>query len=163
MDLMTMRALTAQTVFTLPVDYSRTLSDLILVGHFDGVHNNITEHDKYTEEGVWNPFGDKVKLPKTVNFELFQGGDENWVTDGMKRAGCRPADAKELLAFAEKNPDLQRKVQIVALRSRVTPEGDGHFIAYLTGDSKKRDLTFFVFGKHGCHSWPECFCLAVRE
>ncbi len=57
----------------------------------------------------------------------------------MDRKGLRPALYEELLAFAEKYPDEQRKFPIVALGSE-TRAVIGRYIAYLWSDGDGRCL-----------------------
>lgn len=57
----------------------------------------------------------------------------------MNRKGLRPALYEELLGFAEKYPDEQRKYPIVALGSEAHMSGDRH-VAYLWRDGDGRDL-----------------------
>ena len=82
------------------------------------------------------------KESREVAFEYVHM-DRNASTDEvlaeMGRKGLRPALYEELLGFAEKYPDEQRKYPIVALGSGTSVNG-GRIVAFLWGVDNGRDL-----------------------
>lgn len=77
----------------------------------------------------------------------------------MDRKGLRPALYEELLGFAEKYPDEQRKYPIVALGSGAHVHG-GRRVAYLWDDDDSRNLYLYWIGG----DWDDhCRFLAVRK
>jgi hypothetical protein len=77
----------------------------------------------------------------------------------MDRKGLRPALYEEVLGFAEKYPDEQRKYPIVALGSE-TRRGGTRGVACLWGDGCRRDLNLsWIYG-----AWHrDCRFPAVRK
>lgn len=97
---------------TLSVNYAQVLAEAIRDGKFDWKNDNITsEHfmnaDHETDEA-------------TLTIKLFHFGRDmlsgNAVKE-MNKKGFRPATLRELLAYAVKNPDEQRRFPILALGS----------------------------------------------
>lgn len=83
------------------------------------------------------------KKSRRINFEYVRmGGDAstNEVLDEMSRRGLRPALYEELLAFARKYPDEQRKFPIIALGSVWSSNSGDCCVAGLHGDSSERCL-----------------------
>lgn len=163
MDMMRLQTLTAGGVFAMVVNYAKTLAAFIEAGCFDGVHNDPTKDEGYDDRKMWGRSVDYGE--RSVSFELFDGTehhDQDYMEAAMKRAGCRPANAKELLAFAEKNPEIQRQFQIVALEFTFVPTREGFILAWLTGDGEKREVTFEVSGKPHGGTWPDCLFLGVK-
>jgi hypothetical protein len=77
----------------------------------------------------------------------------------MDRRSLRPALYEELLGFAEKYPDEQRKYPIVALGSESGVRGDRH-VAYLWYDDRGRCLLLYWID----YDWRVTFrFLAVRK
>lgn len=78
--------------------------------------------------------------------------------DEIGKRGLRPALPEELLAFAKKYPDEQRKFPIVALGSETRVGGDRRVASLEDGDSRRLDLT-----RISGHWFGVCRFLAVRE
>lgn len=105
-------------IFTLQVDYSRRLNQMIQVGHYDDVdvHRNVLL-------GQYSITGSGV-VSVEARFFRFDGSRTResmvkWIED----EGWRPACIEHLLAFGEKYPDEQRRFSITAIGSTVSFEG----------------------------------------
>ena len=97
-------------VYLVPVDYGMSVERLIWLGHYDSVNINITSQNFPTKRK------DKTELTIVLaHFNRLTSDDE--VIRELDKVGYRPAEAHELLAFAVKYPDIQRKFSILALGS----------------------------------------------
>ena len=140
-------------VFNLTVDFNRSVEDGIKAGKYDWKSDGITsEHFSSQETGM-----------AEVAVELFHFS-KDMETEGvlkeMEKKGYRPATLKELLAFGEKYPDLQRKFPIIAFGSVwQVPRGD-RCCACLDGYASTRALFlgWVVDGWRG-----DCRFAAVRK
>lgn len=130
-----------KSLSTFVVDYDRSLNDSIAAGHYDWVNEKITEENFPVEAD------EQGKKEKT--FTLYQVGvdvDFDIVISRMEAEGKRPASVRELLAFGEANPELQRIFPIIALKSiwackSMWAGRDGHrSVAYLDGGAVRRGL-----------------------
>jgi hypothetical protein len=119
-------------IYPLRVDYGRSVEEGVKAGRYDLVNPHITSHNFPTKrKGVVEI---RVEL---VHFDIYISTDEvlhefNWM-------GYRPADLRELLAFGENYPEVQRKFPVVALGS-VWRRWDGHRVPYLLGCGSLRYL-----------------------
>ena len=101
-----------KNIFTLSVNYSRTVEDGIKAGKYDWSNSDITsghfptKHCPGSEEGV------KIEL---VHFGKNMNTED--VLSELSKKGLRPAELHELLVLGEKHSDLQREFPIVALGS----------------------------------------------
>ncbi|MDI6734190.1 MAG: hypothetical protein QMD50_01710 [Patescibacteria group bacterium] len=109
----------AEKIADLIVDTSRnvphifadlTLSDRIKRGKYDWVNSDITEKNFPT-----NVPADYKAEYKLFHFNRYISSED--VIKEMDKEGFRPGVLAELLAFGEKEPDLQRQFPIVALGS----------------------------------------------
>ena len=111
-----------------------TIKQLIKKCKFDWVNEFITDKN----------FPDKSKPEPTelVHFNEYLSTEE--VLKKIDEQGFRPATLRELLEFAIKNPDEQRKFPIAALGSSCVVSGDRH-VLYLYGNSTGRGLGLYWF------------------
>ncbi len=142
-----------ENVYTLTINYSRSVEDGVKAGEYDWSNKEITSsHFPNEEIGI-----------KKVSIELVHFGrdiEANEVLSELDKMNLRPAILKELLTLGEKHPDLQRKFSIIALGSI------GHGLigedscAYLNGDGSGRGLHL-----HWVSSgrFDECRFAAVRK
>lgn len=142
-------------VFTLVVNYSRSLKDSIAAGRYDWVNSDITEEHFPVEADE--------KETKEQSFTLYHFGknmESDDVIAAMEKDGKRPATVRELLAFGEVNPELQRQFPIIALKSVWVVRLGNRRVACLGSDSVKRGLylSWFDFGWSG-----DCRFLAVSK
>ena len=133
-------------VFTLVVDYARSLKDSIAAGSYDWVNSDITEEHfpAESEQGQ-----------KEQSFTLYHFGkntESDWVIAQMDKDGKRPATIRELLTFGEKNPELQRQFPIIALKSVWVDRSGCRSVAYLGSNSVRRYLFLSWCGG----SWDDC-------
>lgn len=136
----------------LTVNYDRSIADSVKSGNYDLVDNNITNQNSSSIETG-------AKGLDMALFHFKRGFSSNSAISEMAKVGYRPATMKELLAFGEKNPELQRKFPIVELGS-VTWLGDRPHVGCLFSDVSKRSLNLFYLG----YGWYDIFhFLAVRN
>ena len=85
--------------------------------------------------------------PRKIRFEYFQVDQTSTeeVLAEMEKQGLRPALVEELICFAERYPDEQRNLWIVALGSSAMGRG-GRYVAMLDGVSGRRILEHEWFG-----------------
>lgn len=123
-------------MFTFVVDYSRGLNESIKAGCYDWTDGDINE--------VYFPPSKEEKGQKEQSFSLYHFGkdiDSDWVIAQMEKDGKRPATLRELLAFGETNPELQRQFPIIALGFVWVGRRGGHSVAYLDSNSGDRFLS----------------------
>jgi len=97
--------------YTVAVDYSRSLEEMIAAGEYDSVNGNITP-DHFPIKGQ----GKQEGAVTLFHFNRDMESDE--VIAEMDKAEHRPAVIEELLAFGESHAALQREFPIIALGSR---------------------------------------------
>lgn len=100
----------AKQTFKIVVDYSQTLQQMIAVGNYDFVHQEITADHFFVQMGV--PRAIEVVL---FHFNRLISSDD--AIAAMAKEGCRPATIEELLFLKVSQPGLKRKLT-VALGSR---------------------------------------------
>jgi hypothetical protein len=96
--------------YPLHVDYSRSIEDSLIAGRYDRVYYRVTsasfpgsETGRGKIAAVLVPFSPQASL--------------DYVLHRQAEAGLRPATLKELLAFGEAYPEVQRKLPVMALGS----------------------------------------------
>ena len=104
------RTVDSHLIYFAIVDYERSVEKSIYAGRYDWANAQVTSVNfPSNESGI-----------KAQSFRLIRIGQydilERLVTD-QSRQGSRPATLKELLAFAENYPNLQKDYVIVALGS----------------------------------------------
>ena len=122
-------------VFTMMVDYGRSVQDSIAAGKYDYKNEDITEKN-------FPPIKDEAGK-KEVQFTLYHFGkdvDSDFAIAEMLKDGKRPATLRELLAFGEANPELQREFPIIALLSVWVSRSGGRDVPCLNGCDSERDL-----------------------
>lgn len=99
-----------KNIFSVSVNYDRSVEDGIKAGEYVWVNDDITQEH----------FPTKRSGTAEIDVELVYFGDDVGVDEafaGLDRKGLRPAELHELLALGEKFPDLQSKFPIIALGS----------------------------------------------
>lgn len=148
----------AKEVFTFVVDYGRSLADAVKAGRYDYANDDITDEHFPAEE--WE------KGKKEQSFKLYHFGKEMESDDvvvQMDNDGFRPATVRELLAFGEKNPELQRQFPIIALKQFWVNRYGFRGVVYL-GRSGARRLLSLSWCGGGCLWWGgSCRFLAVSK
>jgi hypothetical protein len=120
-------------IYSVVVDYDMSFADMIKVGKYDWVNDDITaEHFPITGSG-------KVD----ISFELVHrniAANSKEILFYMEKNNLRPATLFELLAFGAKYPGKQREFPIIALGSSwVVSDGD-RGVPDLDGNDSKRYL-----------------------
>lgn len=134
------------------VNYDRSIEDSVKAGNYDRISDSITDKrfSSSTESGVKEVEGAIYHFNKEIPSQtvIFQ----------MERDGYRSATMKELLAFGEQNPELQRRFPIAALGSVAEIRGYRR-VGLLDKDGSTRCFYLIFFD---C-DWSDHICfLAVR-
>lgn len=126
--------------FTLLVDETKSVDELVKAGEFDWVNINITSTN------FPNLASDKIDEQELPLFYFSKTMSSDAVIAEMDKKGCEPATIWDLLSFAKKEPDLQRKFPIVALKS-VWRDSDGdRSVPFLYSDAGGRGLSVYYLG-----------------
>jgi len=96
--------------FSLAVDYSKTLEQMIADGKYNAVCKYIIEKWRLPTELI----GQKMDVNARIFFMDFQASSEEAI-DIMNYAGYRPANLAELLAFGSLNIKIAESYTIAAL------------------------------------------------
>jgi hypothetical protein len=165
----------ASDTFTITVDYTKSLADMITVGKYDYTNPNIVEKNfpiqrpsnskadiqssgnPYRTPGVQNDNSTEIVL-----VHLNKVASTTEVLAHMDKLGLRPARIEELLAFGEKYPHKQREFPIVALGSVWVVSDQDRFVAYLDGHGSERNLP--LYWDNPVYTWSEvCRFVAVSK
>jgi hypothetical protein len=125
--------------FIITVDETVSVEDAVKTGKFDWSDDDITSTNfpKITNGQKWDDKEVTIfHFNKTMTLEA--------VIAEMDKAGYKPANIWALIGLAVKEPDLQRKFQIVGLGSVCKLGGDRR-VPRLYGDSSLRDLGLGYF------------------
>ena len=142
-----------QTLFTVTVDYSKTIEDMVKSGRYDWFNDNITSKNFPTKRA-----GKTEIIVELVHFNRNIGTDE--ALKKLDRMGYRPVELHELLAFGEKYPEIQREFPIVALGSVWRDSCGYRALPWLGGRGSRRHLDL----SWRAHDWSElCRFAAVRK
>lgn len=119
--------------YSITVDYSLSLADMIKAGRYDWVNDDIVaNHFPVSDNGKTEIEMHLVRFNRTIESEKAIAELDNM--------GLRPASIEELLALGAQCPDLQREFPIVALGSVWRPSGGCPPVPYLWFYSGKRGL-----------------------
>ena len=118
------------------MDYGRSVEDGIKAGRYDYTNPHITSINFKTEKTERKGKADLVI--ELVRFNRMISTDD--ALRELDGRGYRPAELRELLAFGEKYPDVQRKFPIVALGSVWRLRFGNRFVPSLSWFGSKRDL-----------------------
>jgi hypothetical protein len=104
------RAALLRGPYPLQVDYGKSIEDSVRAGRYDWVNRDVTSANFPSDEAghgmisvVLVPFSPQASLEYVLHLQA--------------EAGQRPATLKELLAFGETYPEVQKKLPIIALGS----------------------------------------------
>jgi hypothetical protein len=136
------------------VDYALKLIDAITAAAFDWKNDDIVEKNFPNQA---HETGEQNLTVKLYHFGKDMSSED--VVSAMDKDGFRPATLRELLAYAVKNPDEQRKYPIVGLGS-VWGHGGHRSVPYLDlgGGGRELGLGWWSDGWYG-----RCRFLAVRK
>jgi hypothetical protein len=138
----------------LSVDYALKLIDAITAAAFDWKNDDIVEKNFPNQA---HETGEKNLQVKLYYYDKDMSSED--VVSAMDKDGFRPATLRELLAYAAKNSDEQRKPAIAGLGS-VWSRGDERFVPYfyLSGRQWKLCLSWWSGSWGGNYRF-----LAVRK
>lgn len=119
----------------LSVDYALKLIDAITAATFDWKNDDIVEKNFPNQA---HETGEQNLQVKLYHFGKDMSSED--VVSAMDKDGFRPATLRELLAYAVKNPDEQRKYPIVGLGS-IWSRGDDRLVPCLRLHGSGRELS----------------------
>ena len=136
--------------FKVVVDYTKTLKEMVLVGKYDWVNENITQ-DHFPIQGS----GKQEVQVALFHFGKIMASDQ--IIAEMEKQGYRSTRIEELLALGASQLELQRQFPIVALGSVWRgPYGDRGVPVLDRGDARRR------LGLHWLeHEWHESYRFAA--
>jgi len=122
---------------TVMVDETKTVDELVKACKFDWVNGDINSVN------FPNPAGGTTGDQELALFHFDKTMSSNGVSADMEREGCEPATIWDLLALAQKEPDLQRQFLIVALKSVWRDSGRRRYVSCLYGRALGRRLHLY--------------------
>ncbi len=125
--------------YTILVDETKTVEELVADGKFDWSNDNIISKNFPKPEN-----GTKSEKDMAI-FNFGENISSENAIAKMDTEGYRPATIWELLAFAKKHPELQRQFPIVALGS-VAVGGGNRAVAFLGRHGSRRRLSLRYLG-----------------
>ena len=136
--------------YTVTVDHTRTLADMIKAGMYDYVNRDIVEQNFPIQRpdvigavaggGPFRTQGVQITNTELVFVHLNKAATTAEVLAYMDKLGLRPARIEELLALGEKYPNIQRDYPFVALGSVWVDSSRYRGVPYLYRYGSKRDL-----------------------
>lgn len=118
--------------FQLSVNYEMKLERAIIFGQYDWINPNLISKGFQT-----NQKGRAIVLAELIHFN--RAIDQKEVIEEINKE-YRPADIRELLAFGERYPRMQKKFPIVSLGSLLKDQNDFFHVPYLHGYGSERYL-----------------------
>ena len=123
----------AGNTYSVSVDFGMSVEDAVKLGRYDWANGDINSRNFPTTRS-----GKEEVVAELVHFNRAIPTED--ALRELNRQGYRPAELRELLAFGEKYPDVQREFPIVALGSVWQDRGGDRGVPYLYGGSSGRDL-----------------------
>jgi hypothetical protein len=134
-----------QEVFTVPVDYSQSLGQMIRAGEYDEINSDMNSRNFRLEGAGFR----EVELT-LVQFSRLMAPLELAML--MERRGYRPATIEELLALGKAAGELQKTIPVVALGSGLVRK-NRRYVPCLGGTASIRNLTLVVIYRR----WSNCY------
>ena len=119
---------------TLLIDETKSVDELVKAGEFDWVSDNITSAN------FPNPANGTAGNHELALFHFGKTMSSDAVKAEMDKEGYEPANAWDLLAFAKKEPNLQRQFPTVALKNVWQDPDRYRRVPYLYGSAGDRHL-----------------------
>lgn len=132
--------------YSVAVDYSQTVEELIRSGRYDWVNSDITPRNFPSREK-----GQAQLDIFLLNFDRNISSED--AIKAMDAQSLRPAILEELLTLGIAFPDLQRQNSIVALGSTWRLPGGSESVPYLYGSGSLRGLSLAWFGGVWAPHW----------
>ena len=158
--------------YSVSVDYTRTLADMINAGKYDYANKDIVEKNfpiqrPSESEAVTGGGPFRTAPAQNKNIELFlvhlnKVAKTSEVLAHMDKLGLRPARIEPLLALGEKFPNIQRDYLLVALGSVWVRSSGFRDVPGLYRDGSERDLGL-GWGDTGGSWRGACRFLAVSK
>ena len=140
-------------VFSVLVNYGRSVADLIAAGNYDWKDRDVNDRNFPTVRS-----GEARVDIILVHFNCYISTKD--VLAELDKQGLRPAELPELLVFGATYPDLQRQFPIVALGSVWRGLDGFRCVPCLSGGDSERGLSLFWIGR----DWVAlCRFAAVRK
>lgn len=136
--------------YSVRVDYAAEIEDMVVRGKYDWSNDNIT-----SDHFPANTAEEADIAVQLVHFNRSISSDG--VIVELDRMGLRPAEARELLAFGVKYPDVQREFPIIALGSVWLDRYGDRRVVCLCSDSGDRRAVLGWFGR----VWGACVRFAA--
>ncbi len=138
--------ITAYKVFTIKVNYDRTIEDGIKAGHYNSTMPGPTVFSSSHDDFLSSPKNGTQKIKiylKRLDLGSMMSAEE--IFDELDKQGFRPANISECLAFGEKYPDIQRKFPVVFFGSVWISPGGNLNCPFLNGNDSFRCLYLGYF------------------
>ena len=140
----------AANVFSVLVDYGRSVVDLVAAGKYDWKNDNVNDNNfPVSRRGT-----DSVEV-HLVHFNRMISTQD--ALNELDRQGLKPADLHTLLSLGAKYPDLQREFPIVALGSVWRNRDGRRGVPCLDGHGSERDLCLYWIDS----DWVEIYRFAA--
>ena len=151
-DLIVANTKAAVNDFSILVDYTHSLAQMIAAGKYDWVNSDITDQHfppPSIPTGLPPSTGSGQATKAELKVELVHFNrtiSSNDAIAELKQKGLRPATIHELLAFGSTYPEEQRKYMIVALSSVWRYWDVNRGVPYLFSVGGRRRLSLGSFG-----------------
>jgi len=143
----------AKNIFSVFVEYGRSVSDLVAAGNYDWKNGEVNDKNFPRPEN-----GSHTVEVQLIHFNRVIRTEE--ALKELDRQGLKPADLHTLLSLGAKYPDLQREFPIVALGSVWQDRNGNRDVPYLNGSGLERHLDLNWAG----NGWSGlCRFAAVRK
>jgi len=126
--------------FTVLVDETKTVEELVKEGDYDWSNGNVTS------KNFPQPLNQKQEDREVVLFHFGKQMTSEQVVAEMDKVGYRPGTVHEILGLGIARPDLQREFPIIALGSTCVLDGNRP-VAYLYRYADKRYLRLYWFDR----------------
>jgi len=140
-----------QESFTVTIDYTQSLADMIRAGNYDWVNEDITQEHFPIQ-------GERRQEVTVTLFHFNRSVSSGDAIAGIKQQGYRPGEIEHLLALGAAHPDLQKQFPIIALGSVWSPPGGSRCVPSVPWRGAGRSLHLLWFDG----AWrPSCRFIAV--
>lgn len=152
-DILVKAELKTRTRFTVEVDYTKPIADMVTAGGYNYANPNITaENFPVTGNGTVECEVILVHFDRNIKSEAA-------ITE-LEQMGLQPAKIEHLLALGAKHPDLQREFPIICLGSSWVDSDGDRDVPCLDDWGARRSLDLHWFGD----VWVgDCRFAAVRK
>lgn len=139
-----------KNVFSVFVEYGRSVSDLVAAGNYDWKNGDVNDKNFPNLQS-----GSHTTDIALVHLNRLASTEE--ILRELDRQGLKPADLHALLSLGAKYPDLQREFPIAALGSVWQGRDGDRLVPYLGRSGSERDLSLCRTG----NDWREYYRFAA--